>query len=113
MVNRNEIWWASLPDTVGPSPGFRRPVLIVQADAFNISNINTVIVCAITSNLGLANAPGNVFISARQSGLPKDSVINVSQILTIDKAFLSQYVSSLPAKMIQQVEAGLRLTLSL
>lgn len=112
-MNRSEIWWASLPDAVGSSPGFRRPVLIVQADAFNISRINTVIVLAITSNLNLANAPGNVFITAKQSGLTKDSVINVSQIITIDKSFLSEYVSSLSAKMMQQVEEGLRLSLSL
>ena len=112
-MKRNEIWWASLPDAVASAPGFRRPVLIVQADAFNISNINTVIVLAITSNLNLANAPGNVFISARQSGLTKDSVINVSQILTIDKSFLGEYVSFLSAKMMQQVEEGLRLSLAL
>ncbi len=112
-MNRNEIWWASLPEAVGSAPGFRRPILIVQADAFNISNINTVIVLAITSNLNLANAPGNVFISAKQSGLTKDSVINVSQILTIDKSFLSEYISSLSAKTMQQVEEGLRLSLAL
>ena len=112
-MKRNEIWWASLPDAVASAPGFRRPVLIVQADAFNISNINTVIVLAITSNLNLANAPGNVFISTKQSGLTKDSVINVSQILTIDKSFLSEYVGSLSAKMMQQVEEGLRLSLAL
>ncbi len=112
-MKRNEIWWASLPAAFASAPGFRRPVLIVQADAFNISNINTVIVLAITSNLNLANAPGNIFISTKQSGLTKDSVINVSQILTIDKSFLSEYVSSLSAKMMQQVEKGLRLSLAL
>lgn len=112
-MNRNQIWWASLPDAVGSSPGFRRPVLIVQADPFNISKINTVIVLTITSNLNLANAPGNVSVSAKQSGLTKDSVINVSQILTIDKSFLSEYVSSLSAKVMQQVEEGLRLSLAL
>ena len=112
-MNRNEIWWASLPDAIGSSPAYRRPVLVVQADAFNISNIKTVIVVVITSNLNLANAPGNVFIGTKQSGLPKDSVINVSQIITIDKAFLNEYVSLLSAKTMQQVEEGLRLSLSL
>lgn len=112
-MNRNEIWWAALPDAVGSAPGFRRPVLLVQADAFNQSNINTVIVLAITSNLHLANAPGNIFISAKQSGLPKDSVVNVSQIITIDKVFLTAYVSTLPTKKMQQIEEGLRLALSL
>lgn len=112
-MNRNEIWWASLPDAADSSPGFRRPVLLVQADAFNLSHINTVIVLAISSNLNLANAPGNVFISAQHSGLPKDSVVNVSQIITIDKGFLTTYVSLLPTKGVQQVEEGLRLVLSL
>ncbi len=112
-MNRNEIGWASLPDAVGSSPDYRRPVLVVQADAFNISNLHTVIVLAITSNLKLANAPGNVFVDAKQSGLPRDSVVNVSQVITIDRSFLSDYVSSLNAKMMQQVEEGMRLTLSL
>ena len=109
----SEIWWASLPDAVGSSPGYRRPVLVVQANTFNASNIQTVIVLAITSNLKLANAPGNVLVSARQSGLPRDSVINVSQIITIDKALLSDYVSTLTPRTMLQVEEGIRLVLSL
>lgn len=112
-MNRREIWWASLPDAAGSSPGYRRPVLIVQSDAFNASNIHTVIVLAITSNLRVANAPGNVFVPAKQSGLPRDSVINVSQIITINKTFLDDYVSALTAGVMQQVEEGMRLALSL
>ena len=112
-MNRGEIWWASLPDAVGSSPGYRRPVLIVQSDAFNLSNIATVIVLAITTNLRLANAPGNVFLSTRQSGLPHDSVINVSQIVTVDKRFLNGPVVILSAQTMQRVEEGMRLALSL
>lgn len=112
-MKRGEIWWASLPDAVASAPGYRRPVLIVQSDAFNVSNINTVIVLAITGNQRLANAPGNLLVSSQQSGLPRDSVINVSQILTVDKAFLTERVSSLPTSVMQRVESGMRLVLSL
>lgn len=112
-MQRGELWWASLPDAVGSAPGYRRPVLIVQSDAFNISHIQTIIVLAVTSNLRLANAPGNVFISADQSGLSRDSVINVSQIITTDKTFLTDYISTLPARKMQQVEDGMRLVLLL
>lgn len=112
-MNRNEIWWASLPTAPGSSPAYRRPVLIVQSDAFNVSNIHTIIALAITTNLNLANAPGNVSIKAQQSGLPRDSVINVSQIITVDKEFLNNYVSTLSTKSMQQVEEGMRLVLSL
>lgn len=112
-MQRNEIWWASLPDAAGSSPGFRRPVLVVQADAFNLSHIQTVIVLAITSNLRLANAPGNVLVSASQSSLPRDSVINVAQVITLDKSFLTDYVSTLSAKTMNQIEEGLRLALAL
>ena len=112
-MNRNEIWWASLPVASGSSPAYRRPVLIVQSDAFNASNIHTIIALAITTNLTLANAPGNVFISSKRSGLPRDSVINVSQVITVDKKFLNDYVSTLSAKTMQEVEEGMRLALSL
>ena len=112
-MNRGEIWWASLPDAGRSSPGYRRPVLVVQSDVFNASNINTVVVLAITSNLKLAKAPGNLFVTSIQSGLPRDSVINVSQIITVDKIFLTEFVDSLSAKMLTQVEDGMRLVLSL
>lgn len=112
-MQRGELWWASLPDAVGAAPGYRRPVLIVQSDAFNISHIQTIIVLAVTSNLRLANAPGNVFVSADESGLSRDSVINVSQIITTDKTFLTDYISTLSARKMQQVEDGMRLVLLL
>ena len=112
-MQRGEIWWAELPVPVGSGPGYRRPVLIIQADPFNQSRIQTVIVAVITKNLALAEAPGNVLLSTRSSHLPMDSVVNVSQILTIDKSLLTEYVSTLTEKKINQVEVGLRLAMGL
>lgn len=113
MIERGEIWWASLPEPVGSEPGFRRPVLIVQSDDFNRSRINTVIAVVITSNIKLAQAPGNVFLPHQTSGLPKDSVANISQVITIDKSFLTERIGALSPQFLQQIEAGLRLVLSL
>ena len=112
-MQRGEIWWADLPDPFGSSPGYRRPVLVVQDDEFNQSLINTVIVAAITGNIRISKAKGNVLITSNQSGLSKDSVINVSQLLTIDKSVLIEYVSTLSESKIEQVAQGLRLVLSL
>jgi mRNA interferase MazF len=113
VIGRGEIWWASLPGPAGSSPGLRRPVLIVQSDAFNQSKIQTVVVAVITKNLELAKAPGNVTITARISRLPIDSVVNVSQVITIDKNLLTEFVSTLPSKKMEKIEEGLRLVLSL
>ena len=113
VIGRGEIWWANLPEPTGSNPGFRRPVLIVQSDAFNQSKIQTVVVAVITKNLELAKAPGNVTITARISRLPVDSVVNVSQVVTIDKCLLMEFVSTLPNKKIEKIEEGLRLVLSL
>ena len=85
---RGAIWWAELPDPLASEPGYRRPVLIIQSNAFNQSRIHTVIAVVITANLRLADAPGNVRLVASETGLPKDSVANVSQIITVDKTFL-------------------------
>ena len=89
VVERGQIWWADLDAPEGSEPGFRRPVLVVQSDAFNRSRIRTVIAVALTSNLRLVEAPGNVLVPANTSGLPKDSVANVSQVLTLDKDYLA------------------------
>ncbi len=113
VIGRGEIWWANLPEPTGSSPGFRRPVLIVQSDSFNKSKIQTVIVAVITKNLDLAKAPGNVSITARASRLPVDSVVNVSQVITINKSLLTEFVSTLPHKKMEKIEEGLRLVLSL
>jgi len=112
-VKRGEIWWASLGLPRGSAPGYRRPVVILQSDAFNQSRIDTVIVAAITTNTRLAEAPGNVALSRGQSQLPKDSVINVSQILTVDKSFFTEKVGRLSARQLTVVEQGVRLALSL
>ena len=112
-MQRGEIWWANLSEPKGSGPGLRRPVLIVQVDAFNQSSIKTVIVAVITKNLNLAEAPGNVSLSVRTSHLPVDSVVNVSQIVTLDKSLLTDYVATLQSKKIKQVEAGMRLVLGL
>lgn len=111
-MQRGQIWWASLPALRGSGPGFRRPVLIVQSDDFNRSRISTVVVAVITSILVLAGVPGNVRLPARASGLNKTSVVNVSQIITVDKSYLTERASTLKATYLKQVDDGLRLVLS-
>jgi mRNA interferase MazF len=108
---RGEIWWADLPNPVGSEPVYRRPVLVVQDDVFTQSRINTVIVVIITSNLKLAEAPGNVLLPRIASGLPRESVINVSQILTVDKTFLTERIGSLSKSLQDEVDEGLRMVL--
>jgi len=110
-VKRGEVWWAALPPPSGSGPGFRRPVLVVQSDPFNASRIATAIVAVITSNLALAAAPGNVAVSKKDSGLPKPSVVNVSQVVTIDKSVLTDRVRALPRAAMMRVDDGLRLAL--
>ena len=112
-MRRGEIWWASLQDPQGSGPGYRRPVVIVQSDSFNESRINTVIIAIITSNLNLAAAPGNVMIEQRVSMLSNDSIVNVSQVLTIDRSLLTQVVSKLPDRIMDTIDDGLRLVMNL
>lgn len=94
-------------------PGYRRPVVVVQADSFNASLINTIIVVSMTTNMRLASAPGNLLLTAKQSGLSRNSVVNVSQIITVDKSFLTELVGQLSPKTLTRLEDGLRLVLSL
>lgn len=112
-MSRGEIWWADLPAPVGSGPGFRRPALVVQSDRFNRSAIQTVIVVILTSNLALSRAPGNVLVRARDSGLPRDSVVNISQILTVDRGILTSQCGSLDDATMSAVEDGIRLVMSL
>ena len=112
-MRRGEIWWAELPAPVGAAPGFRRPLLIVQTDDFNRSSIQTVVGLALTTNLRLAAAPGNLLLPAAESGLPKDSVVNVTQILTVDKGLLTARAGALNDRSMLLVEDGLRLVLGL
>ncbi len=113
VINRGEVWWATLPERRGSDPGFGRPALVIQADSFNSSSIGTVIVAAITSNLRLAEAPGNVRLTQRQSNLTRESVVNVSQVITIDRGFLREKVGRLAPEQMKDVDAGLRLALAL
>ncbi len=113
VIRRGEIWWASLPESSGSAPGFRRPLLIVSANSFNESRINTVVAIVVTSNLRLADAPGNVRLPLRGTGLSKPSVANVSQIVTVDKSFLTQRVGRVAPRLLAEVEDGIRLVLSL
>lgn len=112
-MKRGEVWWASLPEPTGSGPGLRRPVLVVQSNPFNESRISTVVIAAITSNMALAEAPGNVRLAKAESGLPKLSVVNVSQILTVDRALLTERVRALPQEPLLKVNHGLRLVLGL
>lgn len=113
QLDRGDVWWANLPDAVVSGPGYRRPVLVVQGDAFNRSRLATAIVVVLTSNLHLVEAPGNVFLPARASSLPRDSVANVSQVLTIDRGLLTERVGHLPTSLLRQVDDGLRTVLEL
>ena len=112
-MRRGEIWWASLPMPTGSSPGYRRPVVVVQSNPFNESRIQTVIVAGITSHLSLAEAPGNFAIGPRATGLPKKSVVNVSQLLTISKTMLAKRIGRLESDAMQRLDQGIRLVLGL
>ncbi len=111
VISQGDVCWASLDEPVGSAPGFRRPVTIVQGDAFNASRLGTTIVVPLTSNLRLAAAPGNVVLAARRTGLPKDSVANVSQIITIDRELLSDRVGQLTESDLQLVLVGIDVVL--
>lgn len=113
VVQRGEIWWANLPEPIGSEPGFRRPVLVIQSNDFNRSRIATVIALVVTSNIKLAQAPGNVLLPSKVTGLSKDSVANVSQVITIDKSFLTENIGTIPAYLLEQVENGIRLVMGL
>jgi mRNA interferase MazF len=113
VVERGQIWWADLDEPRGSGPGFRRPLLIVQDDAFNRSRLRTVVAVVLTSNLRLVEAPGNVLIPAKTAGLPKDSVANVSQIITIDRDFLTEPAGRLRGQLLKAVDHGLRVVLGL
>ena len=112
-MRRGEVWWANLPTPGGSVPGYRRPVVIIQSDSFNESSIRTVLVAVLTSNLRLRYAPGNVFLEQGKHGLPKDSVVNVSQIFTLDRSFLTERVTTLPGRTISAVDSGLQLVTGL
>lgn len=113
MIQRGELWWADFGRPRGSGPGLRRPVLVLQSDAFNRSAIRTVVVAPLTTHLELAAAPGNVLCRARITGLAKPSVVNVSQISTLDRGFLLERIGRLPVPLVREVEAGVRRVLGL
>lgn len=111
VISQGEIWWTDLPAPAGSGPGFRRPVVVIQCDALNRSRISTVVCVPLTNNLKWSLAPGNVRLSARLTGLPKDSVANVSQIVTVDKLFLTGRVGKLPPPKLDLVLTGVDVVL--
>jgi len=110
-IAQGDVWWADLPAPVGSGPGFRRPVVVVQGDALNRSRIATVVCVPLTSNLRWADAPGNVALSARVTGLPKDSVANVSQILTLDRELFTERVGKVPRARLELLFVGIDIVL--
>ena len=107
------MWWADLGEPAGSEPGYRRPVVVVQADAFNRSRLPTTIVVMLTSNLGLLEAPGNVLVPANESGLPRDSVANVTQMATVDGEVLTERTGRVPPRVMRLIDQGLELVLGL
>lgn len=111
VIAQGEIWWADLPAPTGSGPGFRRPVAVVQGDALNRSRLATVVCIPLTSNLGWAEAPGNVLLTARVTGLPKDSVANASQIIVLDKTDLTDQVGKLSRAKLELLLSGIDVVL--
>ena len=109
VINQGDVFWVELGEPEGSAPGYTHPYVVIQNNVFNQSRINTVVVCALTSNLKRAGAPGNVLLDAGEANLPKQSVVLVSQIFTVDKAQLRDYIGSLPKRRIRQLLAGVQL----
>lgn len=111
VIAQGEVWWADLPAPEGSAPGFRRPVLVVQGDAFNRSALRTAVCVPLTGNLRWAGAPGNVLLTARATGLPRDSVANVSQVVTLDRSLLAERSGKLSRSKLDLVLAGIDVVL--
>ncbi len=111
VIAQGEVWWADLGEPAGSEPGFRRPVVVVQGNAFNRSSLRTVVCATLTSNLRWADAPGNVLLPARATGLPRDSVANVSQLVTLDRDALTERFGALSASNLALVLVGIDVVL--
>ena len=109
VINQGDVYWVELEEPIGSEPGYRHPHVVVQNNLFNRSRINTVVVCVLTSNLKRAEAPGNVLLEVGEANLPKQSIVNVSQIFTVDKMQLDEYIGSVSRARIQQIVEGIRL----
>ena len=113
VIERREVWWADLEEPRGSGPGYRRPILVVQADAFNRSRLRTVLAVVLSSNLRFLDAPGNVLLPSKGSGLPKDSAALVTQVVTLDEGYLTERAGKISRRLMAQVDTGLRLVLDL
>ncbi len=111
VIAQGEVWWADLPVPAGSGPGFRRPVVVVQGDALNRSRLATVVCVPLTSNLRWADAPGNTLLTARVTGLPKDSVANASQVIALDKTVLTERVGKLSRAKTELILSGIDVAL--
>ena len=111
VVSQSEIWWAELGEPTGSAPGYRRPVLVVQCDAFNHSRIGTVVCVPLTSNLNWARTPGNVLLKAQDTGLDRDSVANASAVVALDRTQLTEPVGKIPRRKLELVFAGIDVVL--
>ena len=111
MIAQGEVWWADLPDPSGSAPGLRRPVVVVQADAFNRSALRTVVCVPLTSNRKWAATPGNVALSERETGLPRASVANVTQLVTVDREALTESAGRLTPPKLELILAGIDIVL--
>ncbi|HSK30206.1 MAG TPA: type II toxin-antitoxin system PemK/MazF family toxin [Candidatus Limnocylindria bacterium] len=112
VIAQGHVYWANLPEPTGSGPGFRRPVLVVQSDALNRSRLRTVVCVPLTSNLRWAEAPGNVMLTAKATGLPKDSVVNTSQLITLDRALLTEEVGKLSKRQLDLILSGIDIVLA-
>jgi mRNA interferase MazF len=111
VVRQGDVYWVHLRAPVGSEPGYQHPCIVVQNNLFNQSQIETVVLCTVTSNLKRASSPGNVLLAEREANLPQRSVVNVSQILTVDKAQLGEYIGTLSSRRVRQILDGIRLVL--
>lgn len=107
MISQGDVWWADLPEPIGSGPGFRRPVVVIQSDAFNRSRIGTVVCIPLTTNMRWANVPGNVLLTSQLTNLPEDSVANASLVISMDKDLLIEHVGKLTRAKLELVLAGL------
>ena len=109
VIKQGDIFWVELEEPIGSAPGYRHPHIVIQNNLFNQSRINTVVVCALTSNLKRAHAPGNVMLETGEANLPKQSVVNITQIFTVDKAQLDEYIGTVSRRRMRQIWGGIRL----
>ena len=111
VINQGDIYWVDLEEPKGSEPGYRHPHVVVQNNLFNRSKIGTIVVCALTSNLKRADAPGNVLLEKKEANLPKPSVVNVSQVLTVDRIQLGEYMGTLSSRRVREILDGIKLVL--